>query len=123
MSSDSYWSRHDFHGKIVGVLRRYPGKFLTAYQLAIEIEQNYRRGVDYPDYPVGGEGSGSSQTLTQYIANQLPYRIEIDPSDIEMARLSHSHIGQIVFSNEGKEIRASTISSWDSQAIFRIKAA
>ena len=117
----SYWTRYDIHGKVVEVLRRYPGKFLTAYQLAIEIAQNYRPGVDYPDYPVGGEGSGSPFSLTQYLANQLPDKIESEIPDIEMARLSHSHMNRLVFNYNRQEIRASTISSWDSQAIFRIR--
>ena len=120
-TGNSLWAQYDFHGKVVEILRRYPDKFLTAYQLAIEIAQNYQRCVDYPDYPVGGEGSGNGFTLTLYLANQLPDKIGTQIFDIEMARLSHSHMSRLAFNSNGQEIRATTIQTWDSQAIFRIR--
>ena len=71
-SRTSIWAEHDFHGKVVGILRNRPGEFLTAYQLAIEFESNFRRGVDYPDWNVGGEGFGRDSSLTFYL--QAKYR-------------------------------------------------
>ncbi len=117
----TYWERYDIHGKVVEILRSRPGEFLTAYQLAIEFEHAFERGTDYPDYAVGGEGGGSDSSMTFYLAGQLSDRIDRgEVTEIECARLSHLHMARLAFKNEGREIGATTISSRDSQFIFKI---
>ena len=74
-SASNLWTQYNFHGKAVEVLRRRPGEFLTAYQLAIDFELTFRRGVDYPDWSVGGEGQGMHSSLSQYLARWLSQKI------------------------------------------------
>ena len=119
-SQTSLWAQHDFHGKVVDVLRRYPDKFLTAYQLAIEMERTFERGVDYPNWPVGGAGLGAHSSLTQYLAGELSYRIEHgEITEIESGRLSHRHISRLTF--DENRVGATTLRSRDSQSIFRLR--
>ena len=59
-------------------------------------------------------------SLSQYLARWLSQKVtggEI--TDIEFARLSHSHMTRLVFNSDGEEIRATTISSGQSQTIYR----
>ncbi len=119
-SGTSRWEQYDFHGKVVGILRNRPGEFLTAYQLAIEFEHTLNRGVDYPDWAVGGEGLGMHSSLSQYLALELSQRIgSSEITEIEVSRLSHLHMTRLAFDNNGVEIRASTVSSRTNQTIFR----
>ncbi len=124
MSSDqTYWERYDIHGKVVDVLRSRPGEFLTAYQLAIELEHAFERGVDYPSHwVVGGEGLGNQNSLTQYLALWLSRKIgNGEITDIELARLSHLHISDLAFSNRSEKIGATTLSSESNQTIYRLR--
>ena len=111
--------RHDFPRKAVEILRKRPGEFFTAYQLAIEIEQTFQRGIDYPDWPVGGEGLGEHSSLAQYLARFLPPRVRNGQvTEIQVAYLSHLHMTNLTFSNGGDAIRASTLSSEERQTLF-----
>jgi hypothetical protein len=131
----SIWQRLDVEAKVVAVLAsvqpasspRFDGNpFLTAYQLAILLDDQYPevRQELGPDVPIGGAGSGSP-SLARYLAQQLAAEIRRRgvACRMEAATLSRSRLGDVRFKVPGAP------GIWDSNAktgwdlsLFRLRA-
>ena len=81
--------------------RGYP--FLTAYQLAIELDRRAPCVCRETGWTVGGRGSGGQKSLADYLAQMLTTR-QLD--DIECGRLAWQHIAELYFDRRRGGTRA-----------------
>ena len=96
--------------------------FLTAYQIAIEFARRYQDDYARFDLPVGGEGTGQHNSLTQYVAQQLSARINSgEITDIEGGFLSNRHLRDITFDNDGSIVRSSLTDTQYDLSMFRLQ--
>jgi hypothetical protein len=131
----SLWQRLDVEAKVVDVLAsvrpapspRFAGnRFLTAYQLAILIDDRYPevRQALGPDVPIGGAGSGSQTGLVQYLAERLAAEARSRGAGyrIEAAALSRSCMGDVWFKVPGaSDIRNSNAEAGWDLSLFRLR--
>ena len=92
--------------------------FMSAYQIAIELEHRFPRETQ--DLPVGGVGTGERSSLAQRLAGFLSSVIR-DGADqeIEGGFISHSHLAEMRFvGNSGADIHVSTSAA--AHSIFRL---
>lgn len=130
----SIWDDHELTEKIVDVLGRVPTSnsaphlgrpFVSAYQLAIGLQQLYGETVVAIGKPVGGEDIGRRDTLAQYLAQRLSARINRDGAafPIEGALLSNSHLRSVTFRDPhgGQEITSSLVGAGFDMSLFRLR--
>lgn len=102
----------------------YGRPFISAYQLAIEMEVRHPEVRRALDKPIGGAGTGQQDSMAQYLAWQLAYRIGRNGADyrVEGAGLSPRHLADITFRlTDGEVIRSSnTEAGWDL-SMFRVR--
>lgn len=122
------WDDHKLEEHIRDILaEQKPGNslgrpFLTAYQLAIELNEAHPEIAEDLGYKIGGRNTGSRNSLSQYLARELAGRIssgEID--DIEGAALSHIHTKDHIFSASTAIIESSTNEAGFPLSMFRLK--
>lgn len=96
--------------------------FMSAYQVAIRFAAAYPNHPLVRTLPLGGEGSGESQSLAQRIARFLSQAIRAgEAGDTQGAFLSHDNIDDLRFEDQsGAEIRVSTLKSAKAHSIFRV---
>jgi hypothetical protein len=91
--------------------------FLSAYQLAIQFEEQHRNHPLVLQYRVGGSGTGEYQSLAQYLARFLSQSIQEGRCpNIEGGFISHDNIECMVFAGD---IEVSTLSTQAGHSIFR----
>lgn len=68
--------------------------YMTAYQLAIKVDAAAPQIAQMLGYTVGGAGTGSSNSLVQYLALELSRRIKADPEHypVEGAFAMNEHV-------------------------------
>lgn len=131
----SAWERLDIEDKVLTILRAVPragspdeyGRpFISAYQLAIEMEVRHPEVRRALGKPIGGVGTGQRDSMAQYLAGQLARLIKDEgvAYAIEGAGLSPRHLADITFNlPDGEVIRSSnTEAGWDL-SMFRLRAA
>lgn len=129
----SFWERVEVEDKVRTILAAVPragspdayGRpFISAYQLAIEMDVRYPEVRRELNVPIGGAGSGQPNSLAQYLAQQLASQIRGSSGDypIEGAGLSPLHLADIEFRlPDGTVIRSSnTEAGWDL-SMFRLR--
>jgi len=126
MSPVSMWESSGIENAIREILtrqhpvapnHRFRRPFLNAYQIAIEIQDNYSTIFNLIGKPVGGEGSGES--LARYIACELSSIIKNNRiAYIEGAFLSSQH--EQTLSYNGGVVSTLTDSGYDL-SIYRLK--
>lgn len=131
----SIWENHHVEAGIVDVLRDVPlnndahafGRpFLTAYQLAIELDRRYPDVRAALGYRLGGAGVGDPNSLAQYLAQQLSRRIGDARSagasyPIEGGFVSNVNVGSITYrSHDGTEIVSSLTGTGYDLSMFRL---
>ena len=95
--------------------------YLTAYQLAIELQRCHPEVAKALGYPLGGEGVGQQTSLAQYIGRELSRRIHTgEITKIEGALLSDLHVAEVVFKYDGAKIKSSLAGFGFDHAMFRI---
>ena len=118
----SKWERYDVENKIRNFLQNpkydtnhpFGRPFLTPYQIAVELVRRYPRILMDLKMPLGGKGTGTQNSLCQYIANELGTRIQDGRiKDIEGRFLANDFLvklsykkpdgGEVESSNRGKE--------------------
>ncbi len=111
--SDDPYSTSDHH---------FGPAFLTAYQLAIEFARRYPADVVELGFPIGGEGTGQRNSLSQYLAGELSRNIRSGKiKHIEGGFLSNQHLKDITFNNEGATIRSSLTNTQYTLSMFRCR--
>lgn len=124
------WDLHHFEERVTAILRDTPAHvpghhfgrpYLTPYQIAIAFDHLYPEVARAMKLKIGGKGLGEPNSLTQYIAGQLSYRIKLgDLRHIEGALLSDSNLKSLSFSSRGHLIESSLVGAYDL-TLFRYR--
>jgi len=104
----SHWADHDINAKLTTILESIPSydhhfgrPLLTAYQLAIEFAARHHIENAALGYPIGGAGTGQQNSLSQYLARELPQRIKAGTiTNIEGMFLSNQHLHDVQFDTD-----------------------
>jgi hypothetical protein len=97
--------------------------FMTAYQLAIEVDRVRPDIALTLDVNVGGAGIGHRTSLAQYLAGQLSRHIRANPAYVvEGAFLSTSSELELRYSNDGApDVLSSLTGSGWSLSMYRLR--
>ena len=124
----SIWDRENVTSVIQQILRSAPidrvygtgRRFLTAYQIAIELARHHSHVAAAIGHATGGEGHGPF-AITTYVARWLPDRIQRGlANDIEMQFLSSEHLSAVELDNYGSPITATANQAGFDMIMFRI---
>ena len=122
MTDNSLWRQLDMLNKIVELLsgveyrldphHHLAPPFVTAYQLAIMFASRHPEDFGVfcsRGFPMGGRGSGATNSLPQYLARQLSQRIRSGEISclIEGGFLDDGHVNDMVFDYQCHDIRPS----------------
>jgi hypothetical protein len=117
----SVWQRLSVQDKICQALREvtivnpdghhFGCPYVTAYQLAIALDAAHPEIAAELGVEIGGVGTGSHNSLAQYIANQLSTRIKHDGDTfpVEGAFLSNDHVSALTFLGPDGVTRTSSL--------------
>ena len=98
--------------------------FMSAYQIAIRFAEAHQGHRLVRTLPLGGEGTGTHQSLAQRIARFLSQAIQDGSAgDIEGGFISHDNIDDFRFSHGGEQVRVSTLRTARGHSIFRVRPA
>lgn len=126
------WDEHDVLNKIIEVLRAvhlnnahhpFGRPYLTAYQLAIAVDERYPEVRVALGYPIGGTGVGQHNSLAQYLSGELSRRIGANDGayPVEGAFVSNEHVEEIKYrSHDGSEIVSSLTGTGYDLSMFRL---
>ena len=127
----SRWSELGLTDKVVQILadvddggHHFGRPYLSAYQLAIEVQDRFPDDFDAIGKPIGGSGTGQQDSLSQYLANELSKQIKAQGSahPVEGAFLSNEHATQVSFrSTAGEDITSSLVGGGFSMSLFRLR--
>ena len=127
----SRWQELDMRNKVLEVLDSVPLRnpqghnfrrpFLTAYQIAIDIERRFPEVLDQLGLEIGGVGTGSD-SLARYVARQLAGEIDRhdETFEIEGAFVSNRDVVDFRFrAADGSDIVSSSSNSSIDLTMFR----
>ena len=126
----SIWQEHDVQGRIVEVLSDVPDDghhfgrpFMTAYQLAIEVDRRHPELATALNVTVGGAGTGVRTSLAQYLAGELSRRILQNPNHpVEGAFLSGKDELEIRYAGpDGNDVVSSLTGSGWPLSMYRLR--
>jgi hypothetical protein len=127
------WEEQQVEERIVEILSSVPtagaphafGRpYVTAYQLAIELDDRYPEVARRLGRQIGGAGIGERNSLAQYLAQQLSRRIGQNPEafPVEGAFLSNVGVSRFSFvARDGAEITSSLTGSGFDLSLFRLR--
>jgi hypothetical protein len=127
------WSQLDLESLVVDVLTDVPcvndvhhfGRpYVSAYQLAIELERRHPEVVAQIGKPIGGAGTGQHDSLSQYVANQLSREIRArgDAYPVQGAFLSNQNAREISFvRSNGEPVISSLVGTQYDLSLFRLR--
>ena len=96
--------------------------FMSAYQIAIRFAEEYPNHRLVHGLPLGGEGTGTNQSLAQHIARFLSRAIRDGTAGgIEGGFISHADIEEFSFRHQDGPVRVSTLRSTHADSIFRVR--
>ena len=134
--NDSVWTSLAVQEKVCEALDRFTvahpeghhfGRpFVTAYQLAIRVDEAYPALKDALGTEIGGVGTGSRGSLAQYLANQLSKKIKAhgDKYPVEGAYVSNDYVVGMTFRGpDGRERPSSLVGSGYDLSLFRLRPA
>ena len=128
----SRWADLDFEHRIVEILKdatrrehHFGRPFLTPYQIAIEFARRFPddfRDLEQNGFPMGGEGAGVSNSLPQYIANELSTRILHGSlrENIEGGVISSRDMHELSFNFREQTVRSSLTHAGQDLTLFRL---
>jgi hypothetical protein len=93
--------------------------FLTAYQIAVEINIRNPKMLHDLQIPLGGAGTGVHHSLAQYLGRELSQRCA--GMGIEGAFLSNRHIEALEFAGGDPNVKSSVVGDAGKISMFRIK--
>ena len=124
------WIQFDMENKIVEVLaqKRFESEhhfgrhFLTPYQIALELVRLHPELPSLLKKDVGGLGTGSQNSIAQYIAQRLSTIIKAEElTGIEGAFISNLHSTDLVYKDTtGNEVRSSNTEQ-EGLSLFRLR--
>ena len=95
--------------------------FMSAYQIAIRFAEAYPDNALVRTRPLGGEGTGSAQSLAQQIARFLSQAIARGTAgDIEGGFISHACVDDFCFRHQDRQVRVSGLRTAPAHSIFRV---
>ena len=113
----SKWEQFDVENKIRNILENpkydtnhpFRRPFLTPYQIAVELVRLYPRILINLKMPFGGKGTGTQNSLCQYIANELGSRIQDGRiEDIEGRFMANDFLVKLSYQKpDGSEVESS----------------
>ncbi|MGH2706347.1 MAG: hypothetical protein ACRDJ4_15050 [Actinomycetota bacterium] len=121
---------HDVPAKILEVIDNVSVKgqphvfgrpYITAYQLAIALDQRHPQIRAALGLPLGGVGIGDQHSFAPYLANQLSTHIQDhgDAYQVEGAFLSNQHVEGLTFGAPDGRILASFVQNGADLSMFR----
>jgi hypothetical protein len=131
----SKWDQHDLTQRVIEVLtdvhcnndvHAFGRPYISAYQLAIELQRRYPSIVNEIDKPVGGAGVGRHDSLAQYVANALSRQISASgvSHPVEGAFLSNENAQSIAFVDaNGQPVTSSLVGTGFDMSLFRLRSA
>jgi len=132
MNEISIWKELDVETKVRTVLSQVAQQdrnpafgvpYLTAYQLASEIDRQFPEIRLRLSYPIGGAGVGVNNSLAQYLAKQLSDHIRDEIGfAIEGAFLSNAGELEVRYrAHDGSDMTSSLTGSGDDLSMFRLR--
>ena len=96
--------------------------YLTAYQLAIKIDEAWPQLKDEFGGAVGGAGIGRHNSLAEYLAGQLTERIRRGdiPIPVERAALSDYRLAELAFKDASQYRITSSLTGANDVSMFRL---
>ena len=96
--------------------------YLTAYQLAIELDARHPEVARVLGYQIGGAGTSEDGSLAQYIARELSARIRDNTlPEVEGAFLSGAYVKRMLFQGPGQEVESSRLGIDGDLSMFRLR--
>jgi hypothetical protein len=129
----SLWSQHDLTDKVVQILtdvhcnnevHHFGRPYVSAYQIAIEMQRRFPDTVAAIDKPIGGAGTGQHNSLAQYLSNELSKQIRAQGVDhpVEGAFFSNENARSITFTGADGNVSTSSLVGTDfDMALYRIR--
>ena len=126
----SNWATHDLTNVVVEVLAAQPASdhhfgrpYLTAYQLAIALDQHAPDVRKHLALPLGGEGTGQQTSFPQYLAHELSRHITADQSyPVEGAFLAPAYTTAITYTApDGTRVDSSLHRAGFPLSMFRLR--
>jgi hypothetical protein len=128
----SIWEAQQVEEHVLEILSGLPGThgqhhfgppFISAYQLAIEMERRFPEVRAALGYPLGGSGTGERYSLVQYLAKQLSDRIKANPQHpVEGAFITNEDLTELVYEGpDGGRIVSSVTDSGYDLSLFRLR--
>ena len=127
----NYWKEESIEDKIKNILleinyinpnHSFGRPFITAYQLAINFEQQYPAVVAKMQLQIGGKGVGTRTSLAQYLAREISRHYDQMKDYLEASFISNEHLTEISFKdNNGQDIISSLTDSGYDLSIFRLR--
>ena len=122
----SIWQDHSIETHIRQILASVPDDghhfgrpFLSAYQIAIAFDQQFRHEADLIANPVGGKDTGRHDSLAEYFANQLSRRIRSGTlTGIEGRFLNGRFLECLEYRSRGERVASSLGQA--NMSIFRL---
>jgi hypothetical protein len=96
--------------------------YLTAYQIAVEYKAGFRANFGNLQMQMGGARKGP-YGLPTYLARELAGRIKDGRiRDMQIAFLGYEHIKDLIFDDEGRDLKATTAQARWGTTLFRLKS-
>lgn len=99
--------------------------YLTAYQLAIEVDASHPNVRAALGVEVGGTGAGERSSLAQYLARELSRRINRanQAFPVEGAFVSNEHLTALSYrKSDGREMTSTLTGTGFDLSLFRLRA-
>ena len=128
----SVWATEQVEERIIEILGDVQGThgdhhfgrpYLSAYQLAIEMERRYPQVRAALGCPLGGVGAGEHRSLAQYLARQLSERIRSNALyPVEGRFIAHDDLIELVYrAPDGQPLVSSLTDSQDDLSLYRLR--
>jgi hypothetical protein len=128
----SVWAEREVENKVLAILsdvhlvndhHHFGRPYMTAYQLAINLDAWYPEVKTALMVTVGGAGTGERTSLAQYLARELSGRIKRDPHyPVQGAFLSNEAVRELVYeAADGQPVTSSLTGSGFDLSLFRIR--
>jgi hypothetical protein len=129
----SIWEEQGLTERVVDVLstvhlnaddHHFGRPYVTAYQIAIALEEQFPAAVAAIGKPIGGRGIGQHNSLAQYLGAELSRQIREQGANhpIEGAFISNEHVSEVRYQRAtGEPVVSSLTGTPYDLALFRLR--